>query len=114
MAIVMQDDWNEYVEKNKDPYGKACVDVARKVMEILDNQERFDPHAIICQASDDIESGGITGFMAGCVASMVSECHSRGNEFRKAWNGQYDDEGRNGVINPALMTINIKEINDED
>ena len=107
MPIIMQDNGNEFVEKNKDPYGKACVDVARGVMEILDNQEVFDPHAIICQADKDSEAGGITGFMAGCVASMVSQCHSRGNEFRKAWNGQYDDEERDGVISPALMTITI-------
>lgn len=49
---------------------------------------------------------------AGCVASMVSKCHSRGEEFRKKWNidNQIQTEGEKankegGVLNPALLTI---------
>lgn len=112
MPITNKKDWNKWVENNSDPYGKACVDVARRVMEILDEVEEFDTHKIICQADDDIESGGITGFMAGCVASMVSKCHSRGEEFRRAWNSdrQIGNEGDKanddgGVLNPALLNI---------
>ena len=80
-------------------------------MEILDIETDFDPHEIICRADDETETGGITGFMAGAVASMVSQCHSRGEEFRKAWNhdigkttGQEDSDG---VLNPALVTFSL-------
>lgn len=31
-----QELWNSYVEKNNDPYGGACVKVAKRVMELLD------------------------------------------------------------------------------
>ena len=115
MPIVKKEDWEGCVENNKDPYGKACVDVARRVMELLDEQEEFDTHAIIVQADKDVGAGGITGFMAGAVASMVSQCHSRGDEFRRAWNTDtaIGDEGEKaneegGVINPALLVIDNK------
>ena len=97
--------WQSYVEKNKDDYGKCCVDVARRVMEILDEDETpfhggyfpdvHTTHGIICKADHDIDAGGITGFMAGCVAQMVSQIHSRGEEFRKQYNvdNQISSEG---------------------
>ena len=114
MHLKNEERWRNYVEKNKDPYGEACIKVAHRVMEILDEREDFDTHKIICQANDESSVGGITGFMAGCVASMVSECHVRGEEFRQKWNldNQISDEGKKanegkGTINPALMTINI-------
>lgn len=109
-----QKDWDEWVKKNDDPYGKACVDVARGVMKILDNGEPFDCHGIISQANKDTEAGGITGFMAGCVAQMVSHCHDRGENFRRQWNvdNQIQDEGDKAnesgeVLNPALLNISV-------
>jgi len=85
MSIINRIAWNEYVKINNDPYGKCCVHVARRVMEILDRGREFDIHSIICQADKDEKAGGITGFMAGAVASMVSKCHSRSEEFTQAW-----------------------------
>lgn len=112
MKLKDEKAWAEWVESNQDSYGKACVDVARRVMELLDEANNFDTHQIICQADDDIEAGGITGFMAGYVAKMVSQCHERGEEFRVAWNSdnQIGDEGDkanegDGILNPALLTI---------
>ena len=117
MPITAIAEWNRYEEINKDPYGKCCVDVARQVMKILDEEPGdFDTHKIICRADDEIKAGGITGFMAGCVASMVSKCHNRGEEFRKKWNidNQIQHEGEiandsGGILNPALMKINIPD-----
>ncbi len=115
MPIIDKKNWNKAVEVNKDPYGKACVDVARRVMEILDENEDFNAHQIICQADDDIKAGGITGFMAGCVSSMVSQCHSRGSEFREKWNESVSPEQakdanqKNAVLNPAVLTISTKK-----
>lgn len=116
MPITKQDDWDSWVDANHDPYGRACVDVAREVMRLLDEREEFDTHKIICEADKNIEAGGITGFMAGCVAAMVSKCHSRGEEFRIKWNldnqigteGEKSNEGK-GVLNPALLNIGPKD-----
>lgn len=114
MPIINEKDWQQWVDKNKDPYGKACVDVAREVMRLLDERQEFNHHEIICEADKNISTGGITGFMAGCVAQMVSRCHSRGEEFRKKWNlgTQIDSEGERankegGVLNPALLNLGI-------
>lgn len=81
-------------------------------MEILDDGKPFDCHAIISRADDEIRAGGITGFMAGAVAKMVSVCHERGEEFRRQWNRetQIGSEGERanesgGVLNPALLNI---------
>lgn len=112
MPIKDKKAWDKCQENNKDSYGGACVNVARRVMEILDEVDKFDPHDIICRANKETETGGITGFMAGAVASIVSECHSRGEEFRRKWNldTQIQDEGEKanedkGVLNPALLNI---------
>ena len=113
MPIVDQEAWKSWEDANIDPYGKCCVDVAREVMLILDREEDdFECHDIICRADRDIRAGGITGFMSGAVAAMVSKVHSRGEEFRRKWNlaTQIGDEGEkanesDGVLNPALMNI---------
>lgn len=114
--IKDQAKWNEWVEKNTDPYSKACVDVAREVMRMMDEMPEgplpVTPHDLICKADDAIKAGGLTGFMAGAVASMVSACHSRGEEFRRAWNldTQIGAEGEaanasGGVLNPAVLVV---------
>ena len=86
--IVDMDAWEEYQNKNTDPYGAACVTVARNVMLYLDeNPTEFElgyspnmktTHGIICHC-DTV--GGITGFMAGYVTTMVSRCYKDGWKF---------------------------------
>lgn len=109
MPIEKMDGWNKCVENNTDPYGKCCVDVARKVMEILDAEPgEFDCHKLINRAGDEIDASGITGYMAGAVALMVGQVHSRGDEFRKQWNKGYgvdEDKAKGGTVNPAILTM---------
>ncbi len=111
MPITDQESWNKCVKNNKDPYGAACIKVAKRVMEILDEEREFSPYEIINRADTEVKAGGITGFMAGCVAQMVSYCHSRGEEFRKAWNGAVGkttgQEDTDGVLNPAILNISL-------
>lgn len=107
MPISSQEKWNVRVSENKDPYGKACVDTARRVMEILDGEEKeIDTHEIISRADEEVGAGGLTGFMAGAVAQMVVECHSRSEEFREKWNTSYNYSGK-GVVNPAILTVEL-------
>jgi len=98
--------WKRYIEKNKDPYGAACVKIAKKVMEYLDEIEDFDANHLISRADNEYKEG-ITGFMAGAVVAMVSQCHSRGDEFKESWNGHFGDKKRKGVINPAILKVKI-------
>ena len=102
-------------DANTDPYGKVCVDVARHAMDILDEREVLDnPHDLISEAQNRLPEAerGITGFQSGCIAEIISQCHSRGDEFRRAWNlcMQIRDEGERandsgGILNPALLNI---------
>jgi hypothetical protein len=116
MPITDNTAWASWVKANDDPYGGACIEVARRAMEILDEEPGdFDTHKLICRADDETKAGGITGFMAGAVASMISKCHSRGEEFRRKWNKDYQIGGEgdkanegSGVLNPALLTIQTK------
>lgn len=76
------------INKNSDSYGGACVNVAINVMKHLDefegefnigyNPDMTTPHGIICKCDDQ---GGITGFMAGAVRNIVTQCHILGWKF---------------------------------
>lgn len=113
MPIVDREGWEKCQKNNTDPYGNAVIMVARKAMEILDSEPGdFDPHKLLCRADDESCAGGITGFMAGCAASIISGAHSRGEEFRRKWNThcQIGNEGdkaneSGGVLNPAILSI---------
>jgi hypothetical protein len=98
--------WDKWQEVNTDPYGKACVDVAREAMIELDAGLPIDKYKLITDADKKVGAGGITGFMAGCVAEMIFVCHERGEEFKRIWNKSYGaDEEVDGVVNPAILTI---------
>jgi len=48
--------WNNYVKINTDFYGKGCVDVARRAMEIIDETKNI-PDDLVLQASKELEAG---------------------------------------------------------
>ena len=48
--------WNSYIKNNNDPYGKCCVDVARKAMELLDKEIKdFEPKVALLSGEDGID-----------------------------------------------------------
>jgi len=106
--------WIKHVEVNNDePYGKACVDAAREVMEWIDenNPETLDMEKINKVV---LYGKGLTGFMVGCISSMIVQCHVRGEEYRQAWNADYgieagSDQDTGGTVNPAIVTLSTKE-----
>ena len=96
--------WQEYLEKNQDPYGFACMEVASKLGKNLD--EGMTPEAAEQAA---IKGSGITGFMMGVVAQMIWTMHPRGEEFKKYFNGEFGaDPEADGIVNPAIMTVGGK------
>lgn len=109
--ITNSDEWKRAVAANLDAYGKACIDVARAVMHLIDEPEtplvNVNASELIYVANRKLKAG-LTGFQAGAVAELVSKVHSRGDEFRVSWNNNYGHEG-GGIVNPAIMTIDTKE-----
>ena len=134
MPIVDKEGFEKGLAKNQDSYGKCVYQISTRVMEILDEEPDLviDASALINRADEEIGAGGITGFMAGCAANIVAHVHSRGEEFKRAWNRSngVDDpepvetESENeeraqkavgtkkepikGVVNPAILTIKKK------
>jgi len=108
MPITNQALWENQEKINQDPYGRCCINVARKVMRLLDTDEykEINTHKIIREADKNVNGRcELTGFMAGCVAELVGWCHSRGQEFRIAWNKSYgvdEDKAKGGIVNPAI------------
>lgn len=97
-------DWQASLKKNQDPYGFAVLEVVSKLGANLDagmSPEKAEDKAI--------EGSGITGFMAGAMASMIAQLHPRGAEFREYWNGQFGVKNDKGTVNPAIMTLKSKE-----
>jgi hypothetical protein len=85
MPIKDQETWSKIVEKNTDSYGRECVIVARRVMKALDEVDRFDPDDLIHQSEHETKTDRLTPFKEFAVVQAVSNCHSRGEEFRTAW-----------------------------
>ena len=63
-----------------------------KISDIWDN----------CSNLADIE--GVTGFMYGAAASIISHVWKHGEEFRKCYNAKWNYSGE-GTVNPAVLTI---------
>jgi hypothetical protein len=94
--------WQKWQDNNKDAYGNACIRVAREAMLELDAGKSFEAYSLITEADNRAKTGGITGEMAGYVASMISQCHERGEEFRKSWNKETQIGDISGYIKYRL------------
>ena len=97
-----EQDWEKHVEVNKkDIYSHTITMVAERVSDILD--ERSEPlkngywpdantaHGVVCQADRDINAGGITGFMAGAVCSIIRHFHPKGEEFYMSYTNKMEE-----------------------
>ena len=106
-----EQDYKDWLDKNTDPYGRACFIYAERWAEMLENlieSSANEPMKVVVDNADrlsheaDVE--GITGFMYGCAVSILSQCWKYGEELRKWHNKEYNYDG-NGVVNPAVLTI---------
>lgn len=101
----LEKDYQDYAEKNSDPYGGAVVKYARRWAEMM--EKRIKKGEIdISQYAEDLshkaDKEGITGFMYGCAVQELSHYWKHGEELRKWHNGEYGHDG-DGVVNPAIL-----------
>ena len=104
--------WEEFVKVNsKDPYSKAVVTYARlwaKYMQHLMRKHKKTVPEIASKASFAANADGITGFMYGCAVNILSQCWKYGEELRRWHNKEWGyEEDTKGVVNPAVLTINV-------
>lgn len=101
-------------EKNSDPYGGRCFTYAEDWADLMEAQMASGDALADCakETSHKANTDGITGFMYGVAAAILSRCWIHGEEFRRWYNldTQLGTEGEeaneNGhILNPALLRI---------
>ena len=117
MKLKDKEIWRSWVDANKDPYSKACVDYAEAWA--IEMEKRMEAGAklkdIAEEASREVDRRpgfGITGFMYGCAVGMLSKAWWHGEQLRR-WHNldtQVSNEGEKanesgGVLNPAILNI---------
>ena len=110
--------WNLGLAKNQDPYGNRCYTYAQEWAELMEARMSLGETIKQCakETSRIADTDGITGYMYGASVSILSACWEHGEELRK-WHNldiQMGNEGEKanesgGVLNPALMSIDIGE-----
>ena len=108
-----EQEYKEWYDINLDPYGHACFTYAERWAEMLEeiiDRSSDSPARVIIdnakQLSYKADTEGITGAMYGMAVAILSQCWEYGEELRKWYNKEYDYDG-DGVINPAVMTIDM-------
>ena len=97
----LETEYEEYVNKNQDGYGNACIVAGAAVGKLLDDGKTPE------EAGQGLNDHDLTGFMAGVVASAIFHFHPRGDEFNKTWNKKWGVEDAKGTINPAILNVKI-------
>ena len=114
-----EQEYTDWYKKNKDDYGKACLKYAERWVELLEKEiensnnkinEVIKEHAE--KYSHEADTEGITGFMYGMAANILSQIWEYGEELRKWHNKKYNYKGK-GVINPALISVEDNKVSYE-
>ncbi len=109
MKIKDQKVYDNWKSNNQDGYGACIFRYAEKWATMMECaiQRGEKIKDVAKKLSHDADTEGITGYMYGAAVNILSQCWEHGEELRKWHNGEYDYEG-NGVVNPAVLTINVK------
>jgi len=103
-----KDALDKWQESNKDGYGGGIIEYAKdwgRLMQYeIGNGNKLND--IAGKTSFELGWHGITGFMYGAAVQVLSDCWVYGEDLRKWHNKEYGHEGE-GVVNPAILTINI-------
>ena len=104
--------WQNYVDKNTDPYGGRCVSYAREWAELMEKDPTLATMKdgafsdLAEETSKTADTDGITGFMYGAAVSMLFHCWQFGERLNDWHNGKYGKEkGAKGTVNPAILNI---------
>lgn len=112
------DIWSEYVNLNRDKYGKRVIDFARTWAYEIDNMMRVEGKPLSEVAEDAREKANVhfpvDKYQLGCAVATLYCSWKYGDILRKWFNLAYqlESEGElanqyNGVINPALLIPNM-------
>lgn len=100
-------DWETYKRVNSEEYGRGIIRYATiwvQYMEYLTKKYGMKMSEIWDRCSDLANVDGVTGFMYGAAASIISQVWELGEDFRKCYNSKWNYSGA-GTANPAVLTI---------
>ena len=114
MKISNEENWQVWVDNNKDPYGKGVIDFAERWADLMeaqmDGEIRLED--VAKETSHEANTEGITGFMYGTAVQVLFTSWEHGDHLRRWHNldtqikneGEKANEG-DGVLNPAILNI---------
>lgn len=106
MKLINKDEWEKWVNANRDPYGSAVIRYAERWANMM--EEEMEAGKSLIEIADSTshkaDTEGITGFMYGCAVDILSQVWEHGDELRRWHNKEYGYSG-DGVVNPAIITI---------
>ncbi len=110
MKIINKEDWNKGKANNTDEYGAAGYRFAENWANLMEKEiSKGKKLADVAErTSHEADTMGITGFLFGCAVHILSHCWEHGEELRKWHNKEFGYEG-DGVVNPAIITVETKE-----
>ena len=101
-------DWETYKRVNSgESYGRGIIRYATtwvQYMEYLTKKYGMKMSEIWDRCSDLANVDGVTGFMYGAAASIISQVWQFGEEFRKCYNSKWNYSGA-GTVNPAMLAV---------
>lgn len=101
-------DWETCKLLNSDdPYSRAIIRYTIlwvQYMEYLTKKYGMKVSEIWDRCSDLADVEGVTGFIYGAAASIISQVWEYGEEFRKCYNSKWNYSAA-GTVNPAMLTI---------
>lgn len=109
-----QAEYKEYVEANShDPYSHAVVEYGEawaKLMQVEISLGKTKIADIAEPCQKPLGYLGITGFQYGCAVQALAHFWVFGEELRQWHNQQYGaPSDAPGIVNPAILNIQIKE-----
>lgn len=110
MKIANQEVWAEYVEKNKDGYGKGIIDYAERWANLMEEKmaEGAKLEDIAEATGHTADTDGITGYMYNAAIITLAGVWEYGDQLRR-WhnseNGVSEEQVKGGVVNTAVLTI---------
>lgn len=105
----LEKEWEEAKLKNsEDFYSKGVLDFTERWVDLMEKKvgQGSIIKDIFKDTSHEADTDGITGFMYGAAASMISYFWAYGDEFRTAYNADFGvGPEETGTVNPAVVTI---------
>lgn len=107
MKLCEASKWEQWVENNTDPYGKAVIDYAERWANLMEERIENGETVADCakETSNEADIDGITGFMYGASVGVLATSWAWGEELRRWHNADYGQPNAQGVVNPAIITI---------